>query len=50
MAFKLAATQALKEAVGQDTAGLLETVMTIRVFAPDDHAGDVVSDLNKKRA
>ena len=50
MAFKLAASQALKEAVGQASAGLLEPVMTIRVFAPDDHAGDVVSDLNTKRA
>lgn len=50
MAFKLAASQALKEAVGQAAAGLLEPIMMIRVFAPDDHAGDVVSDLNTKRA
>ena len=50
MAFKLAASQALKEAVAAAAAGLLEPVMRIRVFAPDDHAGDVVSDLNTKRA
>ena len=50
MSFKLAASQALKEAV-QDIGGtLLEPIMTIRVFAPEDHAGDVVGDLNTKRA
>ena len=50
MAFKLAASQALKEAVAAAGATLLEPIMTIKVFAPDDHAGDVVSDLNTKRA
>ncbi|MEP6871185.1 MAG: elongation factor G [Anaerolineaceae bacterium] len=50
MAFKIAASQALKEAVTGSTGALLEPVMTIRVFAPDAHAGDVVSDLNTKRA
>ncbi|HEY4670065.1 MAG TPA: elongation factor G, partial [Tepidiformaceae bacterium] len=28
----------------------LEPIMTIRVHAPDEYAGDVVSDLNTKRA
>ncbi len=50
MAFKLAASQALKEAVGGASPTLLEPIMTIRVMAPDVHAGDVVSDLNTKRA
>ncbi|MBI2764614.1 MAG: elongation factor G [Chloroflexi bacterium] len=50
MAFKLAASQALKDAVQGANATLLEPVMTIRVFAPEDYAGDVVSDLNTKRA
>ncbi len=50
MSFKVAASQALKEAV-QDTGGtLLEPIMNIRVYAPEDHAGDVVGDLNTKRA
>ncbi|MGH2610671.1 MAG: elongation factor G, partial [Tepidiformaceae bacterium] len=50
MSFKLAASQALKEAVNSAQPTLLEPVMTIRVFAPEAHAGDVVSDLNTKRA
>ncbi|MBN9492810.1 elongation factor G [bacterium] len=50
MAFKLAAAQALKEAVASAHGTLLEPVMNIRVYAPEDHAGDVVSDLNTKRA
>lgn len=50
MAFKVAAAQALKEAVAGIGGTLLEPVMTITVWAPEDHAGDVVSDLNTKRA
>jgi elongation factor G len=50
MSFKLAASQALKEAVAAASGTLLEPIMTIRVHAPEDHAGDVVSDLNTKRA
>ena len=50
MAFKLAASQALKEAINGSGGTLLEPVMTIRVFAPEVNAGDVVSDLNTKRA
>lgn len=50
MAFKLAASQALKEAVAAAAPTLLEPVMRIRIMAPEDHAGDVVSDLNTKRA
>ncbi len=50
MAFKLAASQALKEAVQAASATLLEPVMTIRVHAPEAYAGDIVSDLNTKRA
>ena len=50
MAFKLAASQALKEAINGTGGTLLEPVMTIRVYAPDTNAGDVVSDLNTKRA
>jgi elongation factor G len=50
MSFKLAASQALKEAVASASGTLLEPIMTIRVFAPEANAGDVVSDLNTKRA
>ena len=50
MAFKLAASQALKEAVAGASGLLLEPVMTIRVRAPEANAGDIVGDLNTKRA
>jgi len=50
MSFKLAASQALKEAVQQAGSVLLEPIMLIRVRVPDEFAGDVVSDLNGKRA
>jgi elongation factor G len=50
MAFKLAASQALKEAVGSGSAALLEPIMMIKVTAPEANAGDIVSDLNTKRA
>ena len=50
MAFKLAAAQALKDAINGSGGTLLEPVMNIKVFAPESHAGDVVSDLNTKRA
>ncbi|GMV85287.1 MAG: elongation factor G [Dehalococcoidia bacterium] len=50
MAFKVAASQALKEAINSVGGTLLEPVMTITVWAPEEYAGDVVSDLNTKRA
>ncbi|OAI41033.1 hypothetical protein AYO38_04745 [bacterium SCGC AG-212-C10] len=50
MAFKLAASQALKEAVAAAAGTLLEPIVSIQVQSPEDHAGDVVSDLNTKRA
>lgn len=50
MSFKLAAAQALREAVQGAHPVLLEPIMKIHVVAPEAHAGDVVSDLNTKRA
>ena len=50
MAFRLATTQAVKEGVLSAGPTLLEPVMRIRVTAPDANAGDIVSDLNTKRA
>ena len=50
MSFKLAASQALKEAIQGTGGALLEPIMNIKVYAPEDHAGDVVGDLNTKRA
>ncbi|HJP41306.1 MAG TPA: elongation factor G [Dehalococcoidia bacterium] len=50
MSFKLAASQALREAVQDAGPVILEPVMKIQVIAPEEHSGDVVSDLNTKRA
>lgn len=50
MSFKLAASQALKEAVADAASTLLEPIMVIKVRAPEANAGDIVSDLNTRRA
>jgi elongation factor G len=50
MSFKLAASQALKEAVAGAGPTLLEPVMRIKITCPEANAGDIVSDLNTKRA
>ena len=50
MAFKLAGAQALRDAVRKGSGLLLEPVMTIRIQVPESFAGDIVGDLNTKRA
>ena len=50
MAFKIAAKEAFKAGVLQAKPTLLEPVLTIHVTVPDSNTGDVMSDLNGKRA
>jgi elongation factor G len=50
MAFKLAGSQALKEGVEKARPVLLEPIVNVRVKAPETFTGDLVSDLNGKRA
>jgi len=50
MAFKIAAKEAFKKGVLNARPALLEPVMVIKVKVPDYCAGDVMSDLNTKRA
>lgn len=50
MAFRIAGSQALKKGVSEASPVLLEPIMTIHITVPDDHTGDVLSDLNGKRA
>ncbi|MDI3339095.1 MAG: elongation factor G [Sphaerobacter sp.] len=50
MAFKIAAAQAFKKAALQAKPILLEPIMHLRVTVPENHMGDVMSDLNSKRA
>ena len=49
MAFKLAASQALKQGILQARPILLEPVMRLKIRVPGDRVGDVMSDLNGRR-
>ncbi|PZS03794.1 MAG: elongation factor G [Candidatus Chloroheliales bacterium] len=50
MAFKIAANQAFKKGVMEGKPILLEPIYEMEITVPDDYAGDVMSDLNTKRA
>ena len=50
MAFMLAASQAFKKGVSEARPVLLEPVMSLEVTVPERFMGDVMSDLNGKRA
>jgi elongation factor G len=50
IAFKVAASQALRQATEAAQPTLLEPVMDIRITVPETNTGDVISDLNGKRA
>lgn len=49
-AFKVAGSKALKEGVRKANPVLLEPIMALEVICPDNYMGDVVGDLNSKRA
>jgi len=49
MAFKIAASMALREAVLKAKPVVLEPVMMVEVVTPDEYMGDVVGDINKRR-
>jgi len=48
--FKIAGAQALKKGLFQGQPILLEPIMNIKVRFPEDFTGDIISDLNTKRA
>jgi elongation factor G len=50
MAFKIAASMALKEGCQKAQPILLEPIMDLRITVPEANTGDVISDLNGKRA
>ena len=50
MSFEIAGGFALRRGIPEARPVLLEPVMHIRVLAPDDLTGDIISDLNTKRA
>jgi len=49
MAFKIAGSMILKEAVRKADPALLEPIMAVEVRTPEDYMGDVIGDLNSRR-
>jgi elongation factor G len=49
MAFKIAGSMALKEAVRKCDPVLLEPMMAVEVRTPEDYMGDVIGDINSRR-
>jgi elongation factor G len=49
MAFKIAGSMALKEAVRRASPVLLEPVMDVEVVTPSDYMGDIIGDLSSRR-
>ncbi|GAA5435028.1 elongation factor G [Deinococcus sp. A31D244] len=49
MAFKIAGSMGLKEAVQKGSPAILEPVMRVEVTVPDDFMGDIIGDLNSRR-
>ena len=49
MAFKIAGSMVLKEAVRRADPVLLEPVMAVEVRTPDSYMGEVIGDLNSRR-
>ncbi len=50
VAFKIAGSMALQEAVKKAEPILLEPVMTLEVYIPEEFVGDVIGDLSSRRA
>ena len=50
MAFKIAGSMAFKEACAKAGATLLEPIMKVCVITPEEYMGDVIGDLNSRRA
>ncbi len=49
MAFKIAGAMAMREGARRASPALLEPVMAVEVVTPEDHMGDVVGDLSRRR-
>ena len=49
VAFELAARGAFRQSIPKAGAQLLEPIMHVDVFTPDDHVGDVIGDLSRRR-
>ncbi len=49
MAFKIAGSMAIKEAIQKGSPAILEPVMRVEVTTPVDFMGDIIGDLNSRR-
>ena len=49
MAFETATRAAFRQSIPKASPQLLEPIMKIDVFTPEDHVGDVIGDLNRRR-
>ncbi|WP_163922063.1 elongation factor G [Photobacterium sp. Alg240-V54] len=49
VAFEIAAKGAFRQSMPKAGAQLLEPIMNVDVFTPEDHVGDVIGDLNRRR-
>jgi elongation factor G len=49
IAFEIAAKGAFRQSIPKAGAQLLEPIMKVDVFTPDDNVGDVIGDLNRRR-
>ena len=49
MAFKIAASMAVREVMAQGAASVLEPVMRVEVVTPERYMGDVIGNLNARR-
>jgi elongation factor G len=49
MAFKIAGALAFKKAMEKAKPVLLEPIVNVEVFAPEENAGDIMGDLNSRR-
>ena len=49
MAFKIAGSMALKEAMQKAAPVLLEPIMRVEVTVPEDYMGDVIGDISSRR-
>ncbi len=49
MAFKIAASLAFKKGIVEAKPCLLEPIMKLEIYVPDEYMGDVMGDMNKRR-
>jgi elongation factor G len=49
IAFEIAAKGAFRQSIPKAGPQLIEPIMKVDVFTPEDHVGDVIGDLNRRR-